>query len=79
MKQYGDFGCTATLQSLTAAQRAQRALSAAAIRSSIIKTEGTSFTHGCSYGIEFPCNQQRNVAQVLEGAGVAVKRWNTRD
>ena len=79
MKQYGDFGCTATLQSLTAAQRAQRALSAAAIRSSIIKTEGTSFTHGCSYGIEFPCNQQRNVARVLEGAGVAVKRWNTRD
>ena len=79
MKQYGEINCTATLQSLTAAQKAQRALAAAAIRSSIIKIEGTSFTHGCSYGIEFSCNQQNNVARVLEGAGVAVKRWNTRD
>ena len=79
MKQYGDFGCTATLQSLTAAQKAQKALASAAIRSSIIKTEGSSFTHGCSYGIEFPCNQQNNVARVLSGAGVAVKKWNTRD
>ena len=79
MKQYGDYGCTVVLQSLTAAQKAQRLLAAAAIPSSIIKTEGTSFTHGCSYGIKFSCNQQNNVARVLDGAGVAVKKWNTRD
>lgn len=79
MKQYGEINCTATLQSLTAAQKAQRALAAAAIRSSIVKIEGTSFTHGCSYGIEFPCNQQKNVARVLSGAGVTVKKWNTPD
>ena len=79
MKQYGEGNCTATLQSLTTAQKAQRALAAAAIRSSIIKVEGTSFTHGCSYGIEFPCNQQKNIARVLSDAGVAVKKWNIRD
>ena len=79
MKEYGEVNCTATLQSLTAAQKAQKALAAAAIRSTIIKTEGSSFTHGCSYGIEFPCNQQNNVARALSGAGVAVKKWNTQD
>lgn len=67
--------CRAELQSLTLSQRAQRTLADVAIPSEIIKLESTS-RRGCSYGIEFACNQKRNVATALSSAGITVKKWN---
>lgn len=78
MNYYNYGGCQAELHSLTVAQKAQRALSAAAIPSDIIKTDSSS-RRGCAYGIEFACNQKNNVAATLSAAGISVRRWNTRD
>jgi len=71
--------CSAELQSMTVAQRAQKALASAAIPVSIVKTEPSSARRGCSYGIEFACNQLNNVSHVLSAAGISVKQWNTAD
>lgn len=71
--------CRAELSSVTTALKAQRALSAAAIPSNVIKIESSSSRRGCAYGIEFACNQMNNVRTVLSGAGVAVKKWNSTD
>lgn len=71
--------CTATLTSLTQAQKAQKALALAAIPSNIVKTEPASSLRGCAYGLEFSCNQRNNIARVLGTAGISVKKWNTED
>lgn len=76
---YNDNGiCRAELQSMTVAQRAQRVLAAAAIPVEIIKLD-SSRRKGCSYGIEFNCNQKNNVDTVLSSAGIGVKQWNRAD
>ncbi len=71
--------CSAELQSMTMAQKAQKTLAAAAIPVEIIKLSSSSARRGCSYGIEFSCNQKNNVVGVLTAAGLAVKKWNTAD
>ncbi len=71
--------CSATLASMTQAMKAQKALAAAAIPSSIIKAEPSSSLHGCSYGIEFSCNQKNNVSSILASSGISVKKWNLAD
>lgn len=73
-----DRECFAELGSVTMAMKAQKALAAAAIPSSVVKTESSS-RRGCSYGIRFSCNQWSNVRTVLFGAGITVKEWNTED
>ena len=51
------------------AMRAQRALSAAAIPSSVEK--GTADAHrGCVYGVRFSAGQKNNVHVVLRTAGI---------
>lgn len=71
--------CSAALQSLTVAQKAQNVLAGAAIPSNIIKTEGSAKSRGCSYGLEFSCGQRGNVEKVLANAGISVKQWNRAD
>ena len=78
MNYYQHSTCSAELQSMTAAQKAQKALLSAAIPSAVIKLDG-SHRRGCAYGVEFACNQRNNVSAVLGRAGVSVKRWNTGD
>ncbi len=64
--------CTAAIGSMTGAMKAQKALSAAAIRSSVVKL-ASSAHRGCSYGVSFPCAQQNNVRLILENAGVKIR------
>lgn len=78
MDHYQHSTCSAELQSMTAAQKAQRALTGAAIPSRVVKLDG-SRRRGCTYGVEFACNQKNNVAVILGRVGVSVKKWNTGD
>ncbi len=71
--------CSAELQSMTVAQKAQNALASAAIPVNIIKMSSSSARRGCSYGIEFACNQQNNVAAVLSASGISVRQWNREE
>ncbi len=69
--------CTAELGSVTYAMKAQQALAAAAIPSTVMKFESSSRHRGCTYGIRFSCLQNNNVRMVLDHARIAVKQWNT--
>ena len=74
-------GCFAELGSLTAAMKAQEALAAAAIPSSVEKTENveSSSHRGCAYGLRLSCQQVRNARTVLRAARISVKQWNTEE
>ena len=67
--------CIAAMNSMTAALSAQRALSAAAIRSSIVRLDAKQTKSGCAYGLEFPCVQLRNVKIILDAGQIPVKRY----
>ena len=71
-----DRDCSAELGSVTYAMKAQKALAAAAIPSTVIKSESPSSRRGCTYGLRFSCQQENNVRLVLEAARIPVKRWN---
>ena len=64
----------AVVGSMTAAQRGQRALSAAAIRADIVKSDKLS-ERGCGYGLLFAASQQTNVHAILSSAHVNVRRY----
>ena len=71
--------CSAELGSMTQAMKAQKALAAAAIPSTVVKSDSSSSGRGCSYGIRFSCGQEQNVRTVLKNARIGIKRWNTAD
>lgn len=77
MKTHNSGTCRATLSSMTQALKAQKALATAAIPVNIVKTDSASSLRGCTYGIEYSCNQSNNVSRVLSSAGISVKKWNT--
>ena len=70
--------CRADLRTPTLSQRAQRILAASAISSEVVRLEGSS-GHGCSYGIELPCNQRGNAERLLAASGIGIKQWNRVD
>lgn len=67
--------CTAVLGNMTAALQAQRALSQAAIYSTVTKVSSSKQTSGCAYGIIYPCAQEKNVRTVLSRADITVKKY----
>ena len=71
----GNNTCFAAIGSITYAQKAQKALAAAAIPSSVTKAEVSSSKRGCVYGIRFSCAQESNVRAILSNARIAVKEW----
>ena len=71
--------CSAVIGTLTLAQKAQRALSAAAIPVSIDKSQATAGHHGCVWSIHFSCNQYENVRAVLASSNIKVKLWENSD
>lgn len=68
-------GCSAIMGTLTNAQKAQKALSLAAIPSSVTKMEGSTTHRGCVWSVSFTCNQAKNVKTVLSSAGINVRAW----
>ena len=58
--------CTVDIGSVTHAMKAQRALTAAAIYTEVIKTDIGRQGKGCVYGLAFPCPQARTARQENE-------------
>lgn len=67
--------CTAVTGSMTKAMKAQRALSAHALRSNVIKVSRSSAKHGCTYGVEFDCALLGNVRVILDKADIEVTEY----
>ena len=65
--------CTAVIGSMTLTIKAQNALAAASIRTSVTKIGSARSRSGCAYGLNYPCMQRGNVADVLQGAGIRVR------
>lgn len=66
--------CTAVIGPMTLTIKAQNALAAASVRTSVAKIGSGSARAGCAYGLIFPCVCQRNVTEVLSGAGIRVRQ-----
>ena len=64
------------LGTLTNAQKAQRALSAAAIPSKIVKQTQSNIHRGCVWSVEFSYSQKQNARTVLSNAGISVRSWS---
>jgi len=79
MKQEYTGECSAAIGSVTQAMKAQKALAAAAIPSTVLEWESSSRLRGCVYGVRYSCKQQRNVETVLASARIAVKQWNDEE
>lgn len=73
-KRYQYKSCYAVIGTMTGAQKASRALSAAAIPSNIIKTESSARHGGCIWSVSFACNQAENVRAVLSSAGINIRQ-----
>ena len=71
--------CQAVIGTLTGAQKAQKALAAAAIPSAVSKSESASQHRGCVWSVSFSCNQEENVRAVLSSAGIKVKSFGGND
>lgn len=65
--------CTAYIGTNTLAMKAQRALAAEAILSSVVKVNSSKTHKGCAYGIRFDRFQTNNVSIILAREGIAVK------
>lgn len=68
--------CRAAIGSVTHATRAQNALLRAAIRARVVKISSGQQS-GCVYGVEIPCSQRNNTAEVLYKNGLRVRGWTS--
>jgi len=62
--------CTIVTGSITSAMKAQKALAASAIQSTVVKLDSSTTRRGCAYGLEVNCNQISNVHTVLTNAKI---------
>ena len=67
--------CIAAVGSMTSALKGQKALSAAAINSTIIKLNNKNTNRGCAYGLEFEYTQYYRVQSVLKSSGISVTEY----
>lgn len=65
----------AAFNSMTAVIGAQRVLSGAAIRSSVVKLNANQSTRGCAYGLEFSSAQRQNVEALFASRGISVSSY----
>lgn len=65
--------CTAVLGSMTLTLKAQNALAAASVLTSVTKISSGSTRDGCAYGLVFPCIRRENVTEILSRAGIRVR------
>lgn len=67
--------CTASLNSLTYAIKAQKELAGAGIDARVVKLDASMSRRGCTYGVEFDCSVGRAVRSALGNARVPVKGY----
>ena len=67
--------CTASMTSQTYAIKAQRLLAQDSIPCRVVRLDGERSRSGCSYGIEFSCQQLGNVKNILSKNRVRAKHF----
>ena len=67
--------CRIEIGSMTLTMKAQKALSGAAIPTTVIKNDSSFSSRGCSYGLRISCAQMANARSVLAHEGIRVRKW----
>lgn len=67
--------CTVTTGSVTMSVKAKKALAAEGINARSVKLSAGRDTHGCVYGIEYPCELSGNVYYILQKAGIPYRAY----
>ena len=65
--------CFALIGSVTQAIQAQKLLNGAGLYVQIVKADSISAKYGCAYAIEYPCQIEERVRQILRKEGIHVK------
>lgn len=63
----------AIFPTFTAAERARRALSGAAIAAETVKVDSSRTRRGCTWGVAFHDGQRNNVMLVFSNAGIKTR------
>ncbi len=63
--------CIASMKTMTAALKGQRALAGAGIGTQIVSLDKTLTKNGCAYGLSYPCHMSRDVERILNAHKVA--------
>lgn len=81
MPTYGKLGtvCIAASGSMTRAVRAQRVLHEAGICAEVVALAPEETRHGCAYGVEYPCSEERRVRVALRNARVPISQYLHRE
>ena len=67
--------CTAAIGSLTHAIKGQRLLAEIGITGTVVKLDSKKTRRGCAYGIEFPCQNYKEVRAKLGAARLPVSQY----
>ena len=70
--------CTAALGTMTAAQKAMRALAARGIFAEIVGLSANETRRGCAFGVSFDCDATEQVRTTLRGVGIPVTQYLRR-
>jgi hypothetical protein len=65
----------AALGSMTAALKAQRALTAAGLSLTVVSLSPSDTRRGCAYGVEFPLSLEGRVRTALQDARIPVSQY----
>ena len=68
--------CAASTGSMTMAIKARRALAANGISVNVKKLSGGNDSHGCIYGIEYPCELSGNIISILESRNIDARLFH---
>lgn len=63
--------CIASMKTMTAALRGQRALYGAGIESQVVSLDRSLTQNGCAYGLAYPCHRGGEVERILKNHKVA--------
>ena len=73
-----DESCYAIIGSVTQSIQAQKLLAGAGIYTQIVKADSISPKYGCAYAIEYSCNVEESVKQILRKEGIHAKGAHRR-
>lgn len=66
--------CIATIPSLNTCIKAQKALSSYGYYCKVVSVDPRLTRRGCAYGIQFSCDDERSVRQILSRAGIRISQ-----
>ncbi len=70
--------CISALRSMTHAQKAVRILKERGVSAAVVSLDSKTSTHGCAYGVSYPCVYRTRAVQVLEESGLGYGETLTR-